>query len=300
MKGEVNLDKYISVSVEIGNIRFSVLPTGLTAHPPKQFTQGHCHANFEFHVILKGEPSMEIEDQTISLHQNDSILVFPDTFHRYIGISENSSVLSFRFNIKKIKKSSKKDYYSKLQEYINHGKENALILQNPLVVEYLKNIHTCFHIESIFSEERIKALLVLLFSEMLLPIFSESSFSHTIYKDTSEYDSRINIIEHYFNQHFSEDISLSKLSSLLFLSEKQTDHIIRKIFGIGFRERLIKVRLKNAKNLLRNTTMEVKEIASTVGYQSYNGFYLAFKLNFGITPLEYREQKNKESYSAKN
>ena len=293
------MNKFISVSIEIGNIRFSVLPTALIAHQPNNVIQGHSHANFEFHVVLKGKTNMDIEDQTVALHLNDSVLIFPDTFHRYSHVGDNTSILSFRFNIKKIEQSSAKDYYSKLQEYISHGNEHTLQLQNPLIVEHLKNIHTCFNIASTFSEERIKALLILLFSEMLLPIFRESSFSHPVYNETSEYDSRINIIERYFNKHFSEDISLSKLSELLFLSQKQTDHIIRKTFGIGFRERLSKVRLKNAKNLLRSTEMEVQDIATAVGYQSYNGFYLAFKSKFGITPLEYRDQKQKAMQTEK-
>ena len=293
------MNKFISVTVEIGNISFSVLPTGLVAHQPNSVIHGHSHANFEFHVVLKGETSIDIEDQTISLHQNDSILVFPDTFHRYFHVGKDPSILSFRFNVRKIEKTSAKDYYSKLQEYINNETKHVLQLQNPLIVEYLKNIHTCFNIDSTFSEERIKALLILLFSEMLLPIFRESSLSHTVYNETSEYDSRINLIERYFNQHFSEDISLSKLSDLLFLSQKQTDHIIRKTFGISFRERLSKVRLKNAKNLLRDTDMKMQDIATAVGYQSYNGFYLAFKSKFGITPLEYREQKQKTMQTEK-
>lgn len=58
-----------------------------------------------------------------------------------------------------------------------------------------------------------------------------------------------------------------------------------------FNEHLIKIRLKNAKKFLKETKMDVKSVAEAVGYKSYNGFYLAFKNEYNVTPLEYRENK---------
>jgi len=100
-------------------------------------------------------------------------------------------------------------------------------------------------------------------------------------------------IQEYFNEYYMESITLGELSRLLNLSEKQTDRIIKKAYGTGFKQRLSRVRLKNAQELLKNTDLEIRIVAQQSGYQSYNGFYLAFRKQYECTPQEYREQQVK-------
>ncbi len=104
----------------------------------------------------------------------------------------------------------------------------------------------------------------------------------------SEFDTIVYRVEDYFNEHYMEDVSLKELLTVLHFSEKQLRRIIKKTVG-GFNEHLIKIRLKNAKKFLKKTKMDVKSVAEAVGYKSYNGFYLAFKNEYNVTPLEYRE-----------
>ncbi|MBE7010042.1 MAG: helix-turn-helix transcriptional regulator [Ruminococcaceae bacterium] len=73
---------------------------------------------------------------------------------------------------------------------------------------------------------------------------------------------------------------------------------IEKAFGTGFREQLTKMRMRSAKKFLRDGEKDVSQVAEVVGYQSYNGFYIAFKRETGMTPAEYRkniERPNKKS-----
>ena len=144
-----------------------------------------------------------------------------------------------------------------------------------------------------FSQNMEEALLVLIFSELLCQIFGGNAPVKRDEQELAENDQRAYIIEDYFNHYYMEDISLKKLSALLCLGEKQTNRMIQKAFGENFRERLSKIRLKAAEKLLTESDLDVKNIAETVGYQSYNGFYLAFKSKTGLTPLEYREKKKK-------
>ena len=85
-----------------------------------------------------------------------------------------------------------------------------------------------------------------------------------------------------------EDISLSELSEKLSLSEKQAARIVFGLVGVGFREHLVKIRIKSSAEFLAESDMNIKEVAERVGYSSYNGFYSAFKKIMGITPEEYR------------
>ena len=49
----------------------------------------------------------------------------------------------------------------------------------------------------------------------------------------------------------------------------------------------------NAKMLVVDTERTLVEIAEMVGYDTYNGFFKAFKGTFGVSPSEMREKERK-------
>lgn len=119
---------------------------------------------------------------------------------------------------------------------------------------------------------------------------NSSRLSSSVDDYAGELDTRAFMIEEYFNEYYMENLSLKNLSEKLCLGEKQTDRLIRKVFGEGFSNHLSAVRITIAKKLLRGTKKEIGEIAAEVGYQSYTGFYLAFKKKTGKTPMQYRTE----------
>lgn len=280
----------ILTTINIGNIKIKIPPSNFTASTQEMYSLAHSHAKFEFHIVFRGSITMDVEDKKITMRTNDSILLFPDAFHRISHQDENSAILSFSFPIERNDKQGETDYYTVFQEFINREGEYAIVQQNPLIAEYFKRINANIHLNAVFAKESVKALLILLFTEILLPVFTSSKVFNLTPTEATEYDSRTQMIENYFNDHYMENISLSQLSTILCLSEKQTNRMIYKAFGAEFRDCLNKIRLKSAQKLLRETDSNIKDIAEAVGYQSYNGFYLAFKKKYGISPLDYRDQ----------
>lgn len=57
-------------------------------------------------------------------------------------------------------------------------------------------------------------------------------------------------------------------------------------------EYLTKIRMDKAKELLTTTECSMKEICSMVGYADPNYFSRSFKKNVGVTPTEYKFEKN--------
>lgn len=62
----------------------------------------------------------------------------------------------------------------------------------------------------------------------------------------------------------------------------------RNVYGFGFKEYQIKVRMGWASEKLITTDMKVGEIACAVGYSNSTKFCQAFKQYYGVTPLAYR------------
>jgi AraC-like DNA-binding protein len=69
---------------------------------------------------------------------------------------------------------------------------------------------------------------------------------------------------------------------------------------IGFRELFhtspyqyrLRLCLERAKSLLEETDDTIDQIATKVGFDTYNGFSTAFKKAFSIAPTEYRNQQS--------
>ena len=49
--------------------------------------------------------------------------------------------------------------------------------------------------------------------------------------------------------------------------------------------------MEQAKKLLSDTSMSMKEICMEVGYSDANYFSRAFKKNVGLSPTEYKEER---------
>jgi two-component system, response regulator YesN len=105
-------------------------------------------------------------------------------------------------------------------------------------------------------------------------------------------DNTIVLIKEYINNHLQEDLSLVKLSDLVYFNPNYLSHLFKQQAGINLSEYIQETRIKKAKFLLARPEMKVNDIASAVGYGSATNFIRFFKKITGMTPLEYRESIN--------
>ena len=66
-------------------------------------------------------------------------------------------------------------------------------------------------------------------------------------------------------------------------------HAFRKCFGCSPREMLIRLRMEQARSLLLETNLSIKEISDRSGYSRQNEFYRAFLKHCGCSPSDWRE-----------
>ncbi|MCM3764379.1 helix-turn-helix domain-containing protein [Neobacillus niacini] len=71
-------------------------------------------------------------------------------------------------------------------------------------------------------------------------------------------------------------------------------HLIMTKTGSSFTDILAKIRLKEARRLLVETTKPIKEISMLTGYQNANYFSRMFKESTGMSPREYRMNTNRQ------
>lgn len=93
------------------------------------------------------------------------------------------------------------------------------------------------------------------------------------------------------DKEYSADISLESVSERVYISPCYLSSIFSQEAGITFKEYLIKVRIEKAKELLKEPSIKVYEVAQMVGYKDPHYFSQLFKKYTGITPVQYRNSQ---------
>lgn len=89
----------------------------------------------------------------------------------------------------------------------------------------------------------------------------------------------------------NKDISLDDVSREVDVSPYYFSRLFKEETGENFIDYVTRIRIDKAKELLSGTEMTMKEICASIGYSDPNYFSRSFKKNVGVTPTEYKEQK---------
>ena len=92
----------------------------------------------------------------------------------------------------------------------------------------------------------------------------------------------------YVQQHLAEDISLNDVAKQVCLSPAYFSTLFKAETGCGFIKYLQRVRVEQAKKLLKNKGMRIRDIAEAVGYKDVKFFNKVFLNETSVTPSEYR------------
>ncbi|TBL78672.1 response regulator transcription factor [Paenibacillus thalictri] len=92
----------------------------------------------------------------------------------------------------------------------------------------------------------------------------------------------------YVIQHKTETINLTDVAAQVGLSVNYFGALFRKETGEYFQDYVKRIKLEQAAELLKNSTLKVYEIAEKVGMSNYRYFTEIFCKHFGKSPREYR------------
>lgn len=102
----------------------------------------------------------------------------------------------------------------------------------------------------------------------------------------------VRLAKQYMADHYTEALTLEEVSDVAGFSSGYFSSLFKKEVGIGFNEYLVKIRMEEAKRLLKRTDMNIKDICTRVGYQDIKHFNSTFRKYAGLKPGEYRKLYN--------
>ena len=113
----------------------------------------------------------------------------------------------------------------------------------------------------------------------------------------NDYIQRINKVVAYINNHLDETLDLKILANEAALSDFHFHRIFKALKGEAIGGYITRLRLEATARLLRYTALTIEEIAFNIGYETPASLSKAFKKQYGISPTEYRT--NKDTYIMK-
>jgi two-component system response regulator YesN len=122
---------------------------------------------------------------------------------------------------------------------------------------------------------------------------TEHIFDHVDISMENKTEDVINRTKTYIKDHLDGDTSLYALSCHVHLCPEHLLRIFKRSEGITILQYINDLKLTKARQLLTETDMQIKDIATALGFTSAGYFGRFFKGKLGVTPNVYREQKGK-------
>jgi len=142
--------------------------------------------------------------------------------------------------------------------------------------------------------EQLMTLLKKLCAELDAENAHQNIASTTSAKETSDESQRsqhyavLKRAEAYIAENYARGVTLEQVAFHVDMAPTYFSRIFKQGQGCTFIEYLTRIRLEEAKRLLRTTTLPVAEIGYAVGYQGANYLAEIFKASEGMTPGTYR------------
>lgn len=103
-------------------------------------------------------------------------------------------------------------------------------------------------------------------------------------------DDKLTQVMQYLRLHFSEQLSVEKVSESAHMSKYYLCHLFRQKTGLTLMQYLYEQRLTEARSQLLHTSCSISEIAMNCGFSSSSHFCTLFKKREGMNPSEYRKR----------
>lgn len=254
----------------------------------------HYHLYYELFYVKHNSVRMFINNSFYDLHSGDFILIPPREIHHTRYLSDKTTT---RVNIY-FKWEDLVDGNFFKSEYLSNHFAQIGTFRIPEI--YRHKIHALF--DEMMAEDRSEDLgfdnvLHLQLKQLFFYLIRYCKSNTDAFLHINIQDEQILLSARYMNENYMKDIDLKTLSALAGFSPSYFSKKFKKTTGMGVKEYLSFLRLKQASIELLSTDLSITEIAIQCGFNNSNYFKDAFKKMYHLSPREYRKAYQKSMYT---
>ncbi len=243
----------------------------------------HIHDFFEIILILSGQCRMLLNDQLITMNEEDIIAVNSHSKHELS--STGCILLSVQFEQSLFEQTLPHpihpsfDCNSALQ-----GNNSAFDSLRRLMARLVKNNAD----KQTGYELRNWSLVYEIMDVMYNNFRVEDSAAHAA--KAHRYAERIAKITAIISSNYTESFTLTMLAEQVHLSVPYLSKFFDQQFGMTFLTYLTQIRLTHALDLLLHTEKPIEQVSAESGFPNSHAFVQAFKKEFDLLPSAYRRR----------
>ena len=245
----------------------------------------HSHDFYELYYFVNGSATYIIESGHYKLLPGDVLIIPPKKLHQldiYDSEQEYERIVLW-LNPSYVKKlSTSKTNLAKAfvevtenQNYLirnaNYSKTLFDVLTKPSACSKSNDFGA-----DIEEENVLKTLLILLYKILVRGGFSKPETNETVKK-----------VVDYIETHLGDKLTLDLLAEKAFVSKYYLAHVFKEETNTSPHKYILKRKLILAKELIEQGTPS-NEVYEKCGFVDYTHFLRAFKLEYGMTPTEYK------------
>ena len=277
-----------TAAIDGAELHVSVTPNQIQ-HSALIDERPHKHSFVEFHYVFGGKETLFFpkEDKRVSLTEGQ-IAMIPKGLYHCAETEEDVFVSRLCFNFS----ADPEKHTGNPIISVFQSAGPALILKDAAISAAMVRCRSVMEDDRDPMAQTREGVILL---DVVLDVFRRLSEGRSVPLAQNQTKQRQKwlIEEHIFTRYHAPE-GLEGLAQKLYLSPRQTRKLVKSFYGEDYKTLIIRQRMEMAQIFLESRKLSLEEVAEKIGYRSYSGFHLAFVRQFGITPGQYREQKQTE------
>lgn len=286
--GGVNMTRRGYTDIEVGSNRQGKY---------YEMANAHFHPVYEIYYLLSGTRKFFIESEIYNISKGDLVLLNKNIMHQTTYSSDKINERTYiLFNDKHISTIINKFGRSEIDDCFNQRIFSIPIHRR----EYVEGLISQLYNEYKNTDEFSHTLMECYLNELMIFLirykrYSIDKLEIDIFNNLGNLnscDENIQAAAKFIIDNYNKNITLTKVAGFIHMSNTYFSKKFKEVTGFGFKQYLLNLRIKKACELLLETKLSITEIAYEAGFNDSNYFGDVFKRIKGISPLQYR--KNRE------
>ena len=247
---------------------------------PMQYGEQQCDKGYAFdpavrnfyliHYVYKGQGELHINSKTYRIHAGQFFLIYPKQMAYYKADEKNPWMYRWiEFD---------GSFSEQLLTVAGFSRDNHVLNDESDVGTLLKNIidlgwtdfetimgHFWFFLSALTKGKRVK-------------------------NDENIAETYISNAKKYIKSNLHKKITVTEIAQFLNIDRSHLSRIFKNICNISTQQYILSLKMEMASQSLKKSSMSIKEVANSVGYDNQMEFSKVFKKHFHVTPTQWREK----------
>lgn len=285
------------IKLLLGNIWINVLYIDYEAPRPSWHYEHHEHSSYELHVVTEGRGIVRANGREYAIVPNTLYITGPHMFHEQLADrTEPMNEYCLNFEILKPRRRWTKHNQdmapdTELMEQVLASTTFWFGRDSQHCGELFAGLFRELSERRIGCQHNIQSLISQIIVATIRTLQDGGAANKSVMPLKLLNDTRRHLVDLYF-RNWRGPLTPEELAGQIGTTVRQLQRIMQQYYGMSFKEKLISMRMEQARRLLLETGLTVGEIAEHCGYSDSHPFSSQFKKHFGLPPGAYRTKRN--------